>query len=166
MVIVNLSVWRYMAWICLALFLAACTPYGPGSEDLSNLGLPTETSTGRPTNPAIPPRKIDLPQTPSPEGRADNGEIRDSDTPILGGNQQKAIQAAQSRLSDLLDISIDQIEVVSVKHVEWKTECLGITSPGSMCAQVITPGWVIVLQAEDQEYTFHTDETGSRVRRK
>jgi len=74
-----------------------------------------------------------------------------------------AVAAAMDRLSQFKNIPLDQIELVSAEHVQWPDECMGISRRGQMCAQVITPGWRIVLQAGDQQYTFHTDEIGVRV---
>ena len=157
---------RNVACIFLAALLAACTPNVPRTEELSNINLPTSTSPAETLVPPTPARKVDLtPIPPGLESWAANGETMDSATPAPE-DLPDAVQAAMRRLSDLLDITTDQIEVVSVTHVQWRDECLGISSPGSVCPQVITPGWVIVLQAEDQEYTFHTDETGGRVRRR
>jgi hypothetical protein len=159
-------IWRKAAWLCLTLFLAACMPDAQRAEQLSYVTPPTQTSTVQPAELSAPPKKADI--TPSPSGLNDwvsNGEVMDLSQLALE-DLPAAVQAAINKLSESLQISTDQIEVVAARHVEWRDECLGISSRGSMCAQVITPGWVVVLQAEDREYTFHTDETGNRVRQK
>jgi hypothetical protein len=47
--------------------------------------------------------------------------------------------------------------------VDWPDACLGVTRPEVMCAQVITPGFRIVLAAQGREYEYHTNADGSVV---
>jgi hypothetical protein len=80
---------------------------------------------------------------------------------------QKAPQAALSARADLaqrLPIDIDTIKLVSVEQVDWPDACMGIQTPGIMCAQVITPGYKVVLEANGKQYEYHTNESGSGVR--
>jgi hypothetical protein len=53
---------------------------------------------------------------------------------------------------------------VSAEQVDWPDACMGIQTPGVMCAQVITTGYKVVLSAGGMEYEFHTNETGDVVR--
>jgi hypothetical protein len=166
MVFDNQGIWRNVACLFLAALLVACTPNAPLAEELSNINMPTSTNPAQTVEPPIPARKADFtPIAPDIESWAANGEIMDPVTPAPE-ELPDAVQSAMRRLSDFLNITMDQIEVVSATQVQWRDECLGISSPGSVCPQVITPGWVIVLQADDHEYTFHTDQTGGRVRRR
>ena len=41
--------------------------------------------------------------------------------------------------------------------MEWSDASLGRPQPGMMYAQVITPGYLVVLEADGQQYTYHTD---------
>jgi len=80
---------------------------------------------------------------------------------------QNAPQAALSARADLaqqLQIDIDTITLVSVDQVDWPDACMGIQTPGVMCAQVITSGYKVVLEANGKQYEYHTNESGSRVR--
>jgi hypothetical protein len=67
-------------------------------------------------------------------------------------------------LANELGIDSSAVTVVSSEAVEWPDACLGVTSAGEMCAQVITPGYKIVLSANGNTYTYHTDQTGSTYR--
>lgn len=85
--------------------------------------------------------------------------------PVLGtADIPYAVLAAEEELSLETDISVNEIEIVSYEHVEWPNACLGFAEPGEMCAQVITPGWLIILRAEGEHFEFHTDEDGSDLR--
>ena len=75
-----------------------------------------------------------------------------------------AVEAAEARLSEELDVSVAEIEVISFEEVEWPDACLGYAEPGELCAQVLTPGWQIVLSVNGIQYEFHTDQTGDVMR--
>jgi len=48
------------------------------------------------------------------------------------------------------------ITVQSVEFVQWPDSCLGISKTDVACAEVITPGYRIVLEAGDRTYEYHT----------
>jgi hypothetical protein len=77
---------------------------------------------------------------------------------------QEAVQAAQQQLSQVLGIAADQLQIVTVEHVDWPNSCLGLGQPGETCAQVITSGWRVVFQAGGQQIEVRTDGTGQVVR--
>ena len=68
---------------------------------------------------------------------------------------------AATDLAGQLGIAVDAITVRSVERVEWNDASLGCSRPGQMYAQVITPGYRIVLEAAGQSYEYHTG--GGRV---
>jgi hypothetical protein len=94
------------------------------------------------------------------------GKIIRRKEPMTDTNQSypEAVRAAVQRLSQSLDVAADQIEVISYQQVEWPDACLGLASADEMCAQVITPGWEIMLEAAGRTYEVHTNMTGSSVR--
>lgn len=76
-----------------------------------------------------------------------------------------AAVAAQQALASELGIAADGINFVSFSQEEWPDACLGLAETDEMCAQVITPGWRVVLSAEGKEYVYRTDESGETIRR-
>lgn len=68
------------------------------------------------------------------------------------------IQAAQADLAERLNISLEGIVIQSAEAVEWPDASLGCPQPGMMYAQVITPGYRIVLTAQGQDYVYHSDQ--------
>jgi hypothetical protein len=66
-------------------------------------------------------------------------------------------------LAQQLQLDLDQIEIVSVEEVEWPDACLGVYTADMMCAQVITPGYRVVLAVDGQQYEYHTNSDGSFV---
>jgi hypothetical protein len=55
------------------------------------------------------------------------------------------------------------VEFLTVEYTEWPNACLGVEQPGVVCAEVITPGFLVVLTAGQTTYEFHTDTTGRAV---
>ena len=85
-------------------------------------------------------------------------------TPTPHSDPPEAVVAAEQQLSKELGIPVDEIDYVSFSREEWPDACLGLAEPDEMCAQVITPGWRIVLTAEGQQYVYRTDESGGVLR--
>jgi hypothetical protein len=74
------------------------------------------------------------------------------------------IQAVVTQLlAEQLQVDPTTIEVVTVEEVEWRDACLGIQNPDVMCAQVITPGYRIVLEVDGEQHEVHTNLDGSSV---
>ena len=76
--------------------------------------------------------------------------------------QQQVTEIARRDLASALGVDVDAIVVVSTEAVDWPDACLGAAEPGTVCAQVITPGFKIVLKSGGEQYEYHTDE-GSRA---
>lgn len=63
-----------------------------------------------------------------------------------------------------LDVEVEDVQVLIVEPREWPDASLGCPEPGHAYADVITPGYLIVVQAGGAEYEFHTDERDAVVR--
>ncbi len=63
---------------------------------------------------------------------------------------------AVADLAQLLGIAPPAITVVSVEAVTWPDASLGCPKPGMMYAQVLTPGYRVVLEADGKTYEYHT----------
>ena len=72
-------------------------------------------------------------------------------------NKCTATAAAIADLARRLAVPEDQITVKTVEFVEWPDSCLGVTKRDVACAEVITPGYRIILEANGQTYEDHTD---------
>ena len=65
---------------------------------------------------------------------------------------------AVSDLAQRLGLSEGDIQVVSVEAVEWSDSSLGCPAEGMDYAQVITPGYEVILQVDQDVYSYHSDE--------
>lgn len=76
---------------------------------------------------------------------------------------QAAVEAARAFLAEYLGIGVEQVGLVYVEPAEWPDTSLGCPEPGRVYAQVITPGYCVVLQVRNQQYELHTDRSGKQV---
>ncbi|HEX5500105.1 MAG TPA: hypothetical protein VFX03_12795, partial [Thermomicrobiales bacterium] len=60
-------------------------------------------------------------------------------------------------------VPADQIDIVTNEPREWPSAALGCPQPGEMYAQVLTPGYVVLLQAGDRRIEYHLDSRGNFV---
>lgn len=67
------------------------------------------------------------------------------------------VRAAKNDLARRTGAGIDEISLVSTVPEEWPDASLGCPRPGEMYAQVITPGYGIVLAVRGVEFEYHTD---------
>jgi hypothetical protein len=73
--------------------------------------------------------------------------------------EARLVDMAKADLAQRTGVSVAQIQTVRVEAVDWPDASLGCPQPGKMYAQVITPGYQIVLSIPDKEYDYHTNLT-------
>ncbi len=81
-------------------------------------------------------------------------------------NDQRAFEAVREVLAKQLNVDPLTISLVDIQQVEWPDSCLGLAGPDEMCAQMITPGFLIHVKAGERVYEFHTDLTAQNIREK
>lgn len=70
---------------------------------------------------------------------------------------EAALEAAKHDLAQRTGAAPGDMRVVSVTPVEWPNSALGCPKPGMAYAQVVTPGYRIVLAAGGKQYEYHSD---------
>ena len=73
-------------------------------------------------------------------------------------------RAAIAALSGNLGLPADKITLVSTEAVDWPDDCLGVVEDGLVCAQVITPGFRVILEANGRQLEYRTNEDGTQFR--
>ncbi len=132
------------------------TPSGRGLAVSPTLTNTTElSSTNISPTPTITP-SLELPETTPSSDDAESDLTSAAEDDLPAGSQQP-LQAAVTDLAEHLNLSTAVITVVSVEAVEWSDASLGCPADGVMYAQVITPGYQIVLEADGQRYNYHTN---------
>ncbi len=106
-----------------------------------------------------------------------NGDIDDAEPPTdpivpadgqcsgdeFASCEELAIDAALADAARLFGDGESEINVVveSAAVQEWSNSCLDAADEGELCAEVITPGFVIVIEIEGTQYEYHTDLNGN-----
>ena len=75
-------------------------------------------------------------------------------TPLAPG-LQSLIEKARVDLATRMAIPVEEIVVAEATSVTWSDSSLGCSQEGMAYAQVLTPGYLIRLQAGDQEFEYH-----------
>jgi hypothetical protein len=93
-------------------------------------------------------------------------ETGEGGTPPVGtpGLAPAAVLAAQTWLSEQLGVEIDQVAILEMEQTEWSDSCLGLGQANESCAQVMVPGWRVVLQVNQDTYEVRTDDLGDVIR--
>jgi hypothetical protein len=120
---------------------------------LSACGGTTPEGISNPEPSVSTPKSVNTPHSPAPEISVIEQESTDSSSPI----PRELVEKAKKNLARYLNIAMDQIRVVESRTVDWPDTSLGCPQPETAYAQVITPGYYIVLEAGGQPYPYHTD---------
>jgi hypothetical protein len=67
------------------------------------------------------------------------------------------------QLAANLDLKQSNISVVSNEQAKFEDACLGVVMEGVTCAEVLTEGNTIVLEAKGIQYEYHTSADGERI---
>jgi hypothetical protein len=87
-----------------------------------------------------------------------------SPLPATGEAPEDPLEAAViAQLASNMGWNASQITLISNEPVDFPDACLGVALPGVMCAKVVTPGRLLVLQAEGMDFEYHAAEDGSRI---
>ncbi|MBO9341194.1 MAG: hypothetical protein J7454_03970 [Roseiflexus sp.] len=142
------------------LALAAC---GPAPTVTQPTALPTIEPTvaviEMPTAPVTTPYPAPNSSYPAP------GQPTPEPTSEINEATMKAMsELARQKLAEELEISVDQIKVVTADPTYWSDTSLGCPQPGMTYPQVITPGYRVTLVVGSTLYTYHTDTKQTVVR--
>lgn len=76
---------------------------------------------------------------------------------------QTAVDAAVRDAAGRAGVPAAQLRVESVEQREWRDSSLGCPQPGMFYAQVITPGYLIIIAGGGKRFEYHTDTRGRAV---
>ncbi len=100
-----------------------------------------------------------LPATPtsplSPPSKPPTGASGEAAIPPTA---EQVVALAKRDLAQRLKRTEATIQVASIEAVDWSDASLGCPEPGMAYAQVITPGYRLILTANGERYEYHTDQ--------
>jgi len=68
---------------------------------------------------------------------------------------QNLTELAREDLAKRLSIPITKISLLEAKKVTWSDSSLGCPQDGFVYAQILTPGYLIVLEHDNNRYEYH-----------
>ena len=147
--------------VLLGLLIVACDE-GEGVRTVPTTGtVPGADATATPGEATATPMAEAA--TPTEEGMPEPSATPAADTACTREETPTPVIAACEDLADRFGRSPAEVTVDSVTPMQWPNSCLGVAGPEEVCAQVITPGYEVVLELEGVLYTYHTDQ-GTHVR--
>ncbi len=72
-----------------------------------------------------------------------------------------ALTAVLADAANLLRVPSAEIAVAYLEAQDWPDSCLGLAGPDEGCADVITPGYRIVLGSPGDGFVYRTDQQGN-----
>ncbi|RME83339.1 MAG: hypothetical protein D6775_08340 [Caldilineae bacterium] len=90
------------------------------------------------------------PPPPAPAG---------SEPPTPGPVEEAAIGIAARDL----EVEAGDVRIVSVEEVMWRDASLGCPREGMVAAQVLTPGYRVVVEVKGEQYNVHMNREGQGV---
>jgi hypothetical protein len=75
--------------------------------------------------------------------------------PDLPEDLDSLVMLAKLDLSLKTGVDIEEIKTTSVEEINFSDSSLGVYEPGVEYDQVVTPGLIIMLEADGKEYEYH-----------
>jgi hypothetical protein len=90
-----------------------------------------------------------------------NSDPSEASIPPLSEDIDSLVMLAKFDLTLKTGVDIEKIETVSVDETNFSDASLGVPEPGVEYAAVITPGYIIILNADGDTYEYHA--SGEKV---
>jgi len=120
-------------------FNVSCQAQSTGAGAPSEIATPLSTS-----QPVLPTQ-------------GDTTQVTTSVPTPTDAGLQNLIEKAKEDLAQRLSMSVTQINLVEATEAEWSDSSLGCPQPGMDYLQVITPGYLILLEVNAQTYEYHSN---------
>lgn len=141
-------------WLVISLgavLLAGCVVVPTGLPPTATRPS-AETVVTQPTMPAATPTPgVVRPVTPATATPKGPDQSPGEELPVLN--------LAISDLAGRLGVPRGNVAVAAVEEVVWPDASLGCPQPGMAYAQVLTPGYRFVLQAEGRSFQYHASQS-------
>lgn len=103
----------------------------------------------------------------SPEFQGTEAPADEAETAVLTVEPEQSLdpleQAVVKQLVANLTLKQSDISVVINEPVEYEDACMGVAMQGVACAEVVTAGNTIVLEAKGIQYEYHASADGERI---
>ena len=121
---------------------------------------PGESNDMAPSPSTIEPSDFSVPVTVYPVETVDtNVTIVPQAVASLDPALQEIVYLVMEDLNQRSGIDLEDIDLMELESIEWPDSNLGCGKPGEVYLPVITPGYRIVLEANGQSYSYHTNNS-------
>ncbi len=134
---------RIVQVIPILVIMTGCTP-------AIDVGVPDYAA---PSTSTPPPPVFSTRQTPT--ASEDPALITPTLPPPADLVPSSLIDEAKTDLAQRLSLAVDQIILLEASAVTWPDSSLGCPEEGMAYAQVLTPGYLIRLEAGAHQYEYH-----------
>ena len=90
-----------------------------------------------------------------------NDQNPSSQAPELPEDLESLVMLAKFDLTLRTGVDLEKIATVSVEQINFLDTSLGVREPGVEYEAVVTPGLIIILEADGKEYEYHA--SGAKV---
>ena len=150
------------AALSLAVLLVVLSACGGSEGQASTTVAPAAAKVERQT-PAIPTIMPTAATPTATPGAPSTEPARPTTVSVAPSTEPEAVQAVRRELAGRLSVAVSHLKAVSVESVTWPDASLGCPQEGYAYAQVVTPGYRVVMEHNGQRYTYHTNATASYV---
>lgn len=70
----------------------------------------------------------------------------------------------QNQIIETMGVAAESIQIKNVEKMDWPNSCLGLPNGDEVCAEVVTPGWLLTFNIDGKEYRYRVDQTGKVIR--
>jgi hypothetical protein len=70
----------------------------------------------------------------------------------------------QNQISASMGVAAENIQIKQVEKKDWPNSCLGLPEGNEVCAEVVTPGWLLTFNINGQQYKYRVDQSGTVIR--
>jgi hypothetical protein len=124
---------RAWLWLTLILTLGGCG---------QNPGLPSTPAAATPPQAAVAPVVSPVPGS------------------NLSPEEQQVVAAALQDAATQLGVAASELSLQQIEAREWGDSSLGCPQPGNLYSQIVTPGFLIVINSRGKQLEYHSDTRG------
>lgn len=67
-------------------------------------------------------------------------------------------------LSQRIQQPIASFQITRAEQRTWSDGCLGLSEPGTLCTQVLIPGWQVIVTRNHCCWVYRTNQSGSQIK--
>ncbi|MBV6626491.1 MAG: hypothetical protein KI793_26730 [Rivularia sp. (in: Bacteria)] len=108
----------------------------------------------------------ELQATQTPSGAVNSSEVEATSIPN-STNNKLPVTVKSAVLSDAakrVSKPVAALRITQAEEQSWGDSCLGLAQTGKVCAQVIVPGWKVVVNDGLRDLVYRTDNKGKQIK--